>query len=90
LPSSGIPRSPLSGTTPLLRHLFSWINLVAPGLLLVGAYGAVFEWRPGAYVMVAALTLSVFANLAVGALAYRQTMNCPWPRVQPLRDDDDW
>lgn len=56
----------------------------------MGAYGAVFEWRPGAYVMVAALTLSVFGNLAVGALAYRQTMNSSWPRVQPLRDDDDW
>jgi hypothetical protein len=82
--------SPLSGTTPVLRHVFSWVNLLTQGVLLVGAAGAVLEWRAGAYLMLAALTLSVVANLVVGALAYRKTMHRPWPDVRPLRDDDDW
>jgi hypothetical protein len=81
---------PSNDSAPVLRQVFSWVNLVTPGLLLVGAYGAVFEWRPGAYLMVAALTFSVVANLAVGVLAYRATMNRPWPKVRPLTDDDDW
>jgi hypothetical protein len=70
--------------------VFSWVNFVTPGLLLVGAYGAVLEWKPGAYLMLAALTISVVANLAVGILAYRAVMNRPWPKVRPLTDDDDW
>jgi hypothetical protein len=81
---------PPPGTTPALRQVFSWVNLLTPGVLLVGAYGALLEWRPGAYLLIAALTLSVAANLAVGVLAYRRTMSRPWPRVQPLTDDDDW
>jgi hypothetical protein len=81
---------PSSETTPVLRQVFSWVNLLTPGLLLVGAYGAVLEWKPGAYLMIAAVTLSVVANLAVGILAFRATMNRPWPQVRRLTDDDDW
>jgi hypothetical protein len=80
------------GTTPQprLREVFASINLVTPGLLVVGAYGALLEWRPAAYLLLAAVTVLVFANLAVGVLAYRSAMNRPWPPIRPLRDEDDW
>jgi hypothetical protein len=80
---------PLSPPGDRLREAFSWVNLLTPGVLVVGAYGALLEWRPAAYVLLAALTVLVLANLAVGVLAYRATMNRPWPRVRPL-DGDDW
>jgi hypothetical protein len=80
----------LSGSPPVLRRVFSSVNLLTSGLLLLGAYGAVLDWRPSAYLLVATLTVSVVANLTVGVLAYRATMNRPWPQVRPLPDDDDW
>jgi hypothetical protein len=85
-----MPRSPLGDKAPRLRQVFSWVNLLTPGVLLVGAFGAVVEWRPGGYILVVGLTLSVVVNVAIGVVAYYGTMNRPWPRVQPLTDDDDW
>ena len=67
-----------------------WVNLVTPGVLVVGAYGALLDWEPAAYLLLAALSVLVLANLGVGVLAYRGVMNRPWPAVRPLGDDDDW
>jgi hypothetical protein len=73
-----------------LREVFAWVNLVMPGVLIVGAYGALLEWKPAAYLLVAAVTVTFVANLCIGVLAYRATMNRPWPAVRPLTDEDDW
>jgi hypothetical protein len=83
-------RSPGSKPGTRLRAVFVWVNLVTPGALVVAAYGALLEWKPAAYMLVAALTVLVLANLGVGVLAYRGVMSRPWPAVRPLGDDDDW
>jgi hypothetical protein len=82
------PLSTTRGTR--LRDVFAWVNLVTPGVLGVGTFGAILEWKPAAYLLVAALSVLVFANLGVGVLAYRAAMNRPWPAVRALGDDDDW
>jgi hypothetical protein len=73
-----------------LRNVFSWLNLAMPGVLALGAFGALLEWKPAAYLILAAVTVLVVANLGVGVLSYRATMSRPWPAVRPLDDDDDW
>jgi hypothetical protein len=83
-------RSPSSTRGTRLRDVFVWVNLGAPGVLVVGAYGALLEWKPAAYLLLAAVTVLVVANLGVGVVAYRGVMSRPWPAVRPLADDDDW
>jgi hypothetical protein len=60
-------------------------------LLFVGGFGAALSWRPGAFLMLTGAAGLLTTHLFIGVSAYRETMNRPWPRVQPLpEDDDDW
>lgn len=79
-----------TGERAALRLVFSWVNVLGTALLGIGGLGAVWDWRPGAYVMIAALAITVLAHVVVGVLGYLDVMSRPWPRVQPLTDDDDW
>jgi hypothetical protein len=70
--------------------VFSWVNVLGSALIGIGGLGALWDWEPGAYVMIAALAITVSAHLVVGALAYLDVMRRPWPRVRPIDDEDDW
>ncbi len=56
---------------------------------MVGAAGAVLGWDVGAALIVGGAGLTVAAQIALGAAAYRRAMSSPWPRVAPA-EDDDW
>jgi uncharacterized iron-regulated membrane protein len=58
-------------------------------LLLVGAFGALVSWRPGAFLMVTGAVGLFVTHLFIGISVYREAMNRPWPSVRPLPDDDD-
>ena len=64
-----------------------WLH-ATNALIVVGALGAVAGWRPAAWFLVAVVTGGLAVSLAIGAAAYKQTMRRPWPRVEPVRDDD--
>jgi hypothetical protein len=74
----------------VLRLVFSWVNVVGTAVIAIGGLGAVWDWKPGAYVMIAALAVMVLAHVVVGVLGYLEAMSRPWPRVRPLDDEDDW
>ena len=59
-------------------------------LMMVGMYCAGFGWRPGAYLLLAALLCILLGHLVTGLTEYRRVMRRPWPKVTPLNDDDDW
>jgi hypothetical protein len=59
-------------------------------LLTVGVYGSAFSWRPGAFLMLTAVSGYVVLHLGAGFAAYRDAMTRPWPKVPPVDDDDDW
>lgn len=59
-------------------------------VMMVGFYGAAFDWRPGAYFMITALLGYIATHLLMGITEYRRTMRRPWPRVPPIDDDDEW
>jgi hypothetical protein len=64
--------------------------LEAPLALLIfaGAGGAVAGWRGGVFLAVGAALAGLGAHVARGIASYRRVMSRPWPRVQPLADDD--
>jgi hypothetical protein len=67
------------------------LSLLWTVLLVVGAYAGVFGWRPGAFIMLAAVCCTIAGHLLVGVTEYRRAMRRAWPEVQPLEDDeDDW
>jgi len=59
-------------------------------VLMIGAYGAGFGWRPGAYFLLASLLGLLLGHLVMGITEYRRVMGRPWPKVAPLDDDEDW
>jgi hypothetical protein len=71
-----------------LSAVVARISLVWTILLVGGAYAGVLGWRPGAFLMLAAVCFRIAGHLAVGISEYRRIMRRPWPKVPPL--DDDW
>jgi hypothetical protein len=59
-----------SGERAVLRLVFARVNVLGTVLIGIGGLGAVWDWEPGAYVMIAALAITVLAHLVVGVLAY--------------------
>jgi hypothetical protein len=58
-------------------------------LLVAGAYAGALGWRPGAFLMLAAVCATIAGHLLVGVTEYRRVMRRPWPEVSPLEDDED-
>ena len=80
------------GTDPDLHRLWRLTTLGSHAVLAAGVVSAVVtasSWRPAAWLLVGAVTLLMVSRVAIGAVAYRRLMNRPWPRVEPLPDDDD-
>jgi hypothetical protein len=78
------------GERAVLRLVFSWANLLGTALLLIGGLAAVTDSKPGAYLMITGLAMIVLTHLVVGTLGYLDVMSRPWPRVQPLDNEDEW
>jgi hypothetical protein len=71
-----------------LQAAWKVTDAIATTLLLVGAAGAIADWRAGAWLMVAGVALAVGGHVVVGVLDYRATFRRPWPVVPPVVDDD--
>ncbi len=74
---------------PLLYRLWSLVNMAFLPLLFVGGGGAALGWRPGGYILLAAVFGRIAGHLLVSTVAYRRVMQSRWPPVTPL-DDDGW
>jgi hypothetical protein len=57
-------------------------------VIAAGICGALAQWRPGAYLMIAGLVSLVATHSAIALVEYRRVMARPWPSVPPLTDDD--
>jgi hypothetical protein len=57
-------------------------------LIAVGIGLALFDLRPGAYLMIAGLVGLLLTRLTIALVEYRRVMSRPWPQVAPLADDD--
>jgi hypothetical protein len=75
---------------PRLAVVAARLSLLWTFLLVAGAWSGALGWRPGAFIMLAAVCCILTGHLLVGVIAYRRTMRRPWPKVPPLEDDDDW
>jgi hypothetical protein len=74
---------------PALHRLWRWLDAVGTGVILGGIYAAAAGWRPAAWILIASVTTLVAGHIWISTAAYRRTMSRPWPRVEPLPDDDD-
>jgi hypothetical protein len=73
-----------------LEWIWSLADLGFTAVLVAGILAALAGFRVGAYLMLGALCGTLSVHLAVAVVGYRRTMARPWPRVEPLDDDDDW
>lgn len=73
--------TPLSKAWTLTPH-------VCGAVMLVGIYGALMNWRIGAYLAVAGVFGMIAGHVVIGLIAYRRVMARPWPKVPPLSNDD--
>lgn len=72
-----------------LEWFFAFGRSIGLVLIFVGAYGAAFGWRLGAYLMLAGIASAIGTDITVAVLNYRRVMRRPWPNVPPLDDWDD-
>ena len=64
--------------------------LIGDVALVAGAVVAITTGATVAAVVLVAVVLARLAiDLAVGVAGYRRVMRRPWPRVEPLVDDDE-
>jgi len=74
---------------PRLEVLLWRLKTVWLVLIVVGAWGAVLaRWRTGGYLMLGGVVAQISTNVVVGVSGYRRVMSRPWPKVEPLPDDD--
>ncbi|MCW2964833.1 MAG: hypothetical protein JWO17_2085 [Actinomycetia bacterium] len=66
------------------------LGLLWTPLLIVGFYVGALGSRIGAFVMLTGVCGNIVGHLLTGAAEYRRIMGRPWPKVQPLEDEDDW
>ncbi len=74
--------------TPV-HYVYLVSSLLYPWALMSGGSSAVLGWRPGAWIMMAAVCGHIASNVLVGVTRYRDVMSRPWPDVPALTDDDD-
>jgi Na+/melibiose symporter-like transporter len=72
-----------------LDSLWQVLGTVATGAVVIGAFAALAGWSPAAWILVAVVAAAVVGHLVVAILRYRKIMRRPWPKVEPLPDDDD-
>jgi hypothetical protein len=73
-----------------LDWLWQVLGTVVTGAIIVGAFAALAGWSPAAWILVAVIAAAVAGHVVIAVLRYRQVMRRPWPKVEPLPDDDDW
>ncbi len=72
-----------------LALVWKSIDVLLQIALVAGASLGLTGHRVGAWLMVAAVTGFVLNHVSVGLIGYRRAMSRPWPKVEPLDDDDD-
>jgi hypothetical protein len=73
-----------------LDYIRAWSDLALMVPLLFGVLGGLLLGsRVGAIVALIALCASLTLHVMNGLIEYRRVMRRPWPRVEPLDDDDD-
>jgi integral membrane sensor domain MASE1 len=73
-----------------LGSLWQVLGTAVTGAIVVAAFAAIAGWGPAGWILVAAVAAAVVGHVVIAALRYRQVMRRPWPKVEPLTDDDDW
>lgn len=78
--------------SPRERHVLLALALAQTPLLAlwIGGMYAALVWRPAIYIALVSMTGRFLVHLVQGWLAYRAVMARPWPKVEPLADDEDW
>lgn len=71
-----------------LYRLWALVAPVCTLLVIAGLYSAFLGWRPGAFLTIGGLTVLIGSRCTLAIIEYRRVMSRPWPKVQPLRDDD--
>jgi hypothetical protein len=75
----------------LLTFAKLYYNLALVGFVAAVYSAVLFRSHVAAFVAIGCLVLNGAGHLAVGILGYRETMSRPWPKVPPIKnDDDDW
>jgi hypothetical protein len=71
-----------------LYRLWALVSPVCTLVIIAGAYSAILDWRPGAFLAIGGLTALIGSRCTLAIIEYRRVMSRPWPKVPPLRDDD--
>jgi hypothetical protein len=71
-----------------LDALWQVLGTLVTGAIVVGAFAAVAGWGPAGWILVAVVAASVAGHITIAAIRYRRTMRRPWPKVEPISDDD--
>jgi hypothetical protein len=67
----------------------SAVGVLLAGVMLVGVLIAFSGATWGIVLTIAGLAMVFALDLVIGIRSYRWVMRRPWPRVQPVEDDDD-
>ena len=68
--------------------VWSLVVLASMFVIIIAGYAAAFGFRWAAFILIGALAARHAANLTLGFIRYRETMARPWPRVEPVDDDE--
>jgi hypothetical protein len=71
-----------------LDALWHVLGTLVTGAIIIGGFAAVAGWTPAAWILVAVVAAAVVGHVVIAVLRYRQIMRRPWPKVEPLTDDD--
>lgn len=71
-----------------LDGLWHVLGTLVTGGIVIGAFAAVAGWGPSAWILVGLVAAAVAGHVAIAAVRYRRIMRRPWPKVEPLTDDD--
>ena len=74
---------------PVIFRVAAWADLPSVFALVIGAWTSAVGWRTGAFVMLAGFLGRLASHTTVAIVGYRRVMSQPWPKVQPL-EDDEW
>jgi len=77
-----------SGGDDGLHTLWAVVDGLCTAAMLAAAPAAVAGWRPAAWILAGVVAAFVASHVVISTVAFRRTMRRPWPRVEPVPDDD--
>jgi hypothetical protein len=67
-----------------LAFYYAFVLALFAGIALL-----LFERRVGVFLVLAGVVGYIGMHVLLGIGSYRETMRRPWPKVPPIKDDDD-